>query len=156
MAEFPVCAKCGQAIQYDAGKLTETEFSLEDGIGEELRCERCASERLAEALLKADSSKGLFSLGHHELHWEVRREDGDPSLLVDILRSFWGVAQRAIALVGGASRRKRAEKVLERLVGKGGHHEDDCYCSWSPNGDRGDICVYCHARFTLKQAELAE
>ena len=154
MAELPVCSKCGAAIQYDDGKLTETDVSLEHGVGEEVRCERCASERIARALLEARSSKGIFSLGHHALHWEVKRDAGDPSLLVDIVRAFWQMTQRAIALLGGESRRKRAEAVLERLVGKNGHHEDDCFCSWSPNGDRGEICVYCHARLALKLAEL--
>jgi len=156
MSDMPICSNCGTAIQYDDGKLTQTELSLEDGVGEDVRCERCAGTVLAEALLEADSAKGVFSLGHHALHWEVQRDAGDPSRLVDILRAFWQIAQRAIALLGGYSRQRRAEEVLQRLVGKGGHHEDDCYCSWSPTGDRGEVCVYCHARFALKLAELAQ
>lgn len=149
MADMPTCSNCGAAIQYDDGKLTQMHFSSE-GIGEDLRCEKCAGPVLAEALVLGQSMTGEYHYGPNVLTWECGRDPDDPERIMGgIGRAFLSLLARAIDAVSGG-KRKAGERALRRLVGEGGPHEDTCECLCVAGTDTlAEVCPYCHARIAL-------
>lgn len=143
------CGTCGEAIQYEAGKLTQTEFSLE-GVGEEYRCLKCAGPLLAEMVLQAESAKGSYHYGAVQLAWELQRDEEAPSGMTgQCLRSFLKLLFTVMEKFP-VGRRARAERALRDLVGPAGPHAQTCDCR---GREAGDLCPWCCGRLTLKAAK---
>lgn len=137
------CAVCGEPIQYDEGKLTQTGLNP-DGISQDYRCGRCGGPVLAEAILRADSAAGNFVYGPVELRWEVGRHPDAPAGMVGrCLRTFLVLLHRAMEKIP-VGRRARAERALRDLVGPGGPHAQTCACP--PREANPGLCPYCRAR----------
>lgn len=143
------CHECGGPVQYEEGRLTQEEMSLEDGIGETIKCRKCAGPQLAEMLLKAEEGTGHYQFGAVRLAWELKRHDEAPSgMPARCLRSFLELVIRTMEKFG-VGPRVRAERALKDLVGPDGPHAQTCDCR---KREPGDLCPWCRGRLVLKAA----